>query len=54
MADAKDFGNDVSYDEKNGINASPPSPENYKEAAERRGSVALNIVENPLTVSSMT
>ncbi|TKA80047.1 hypothetical protein B0A55_01757 [Friedmanniomyces simplex] len=39
----------VSHDEKNGA----PPPENYtSETGGRRGSVALNIVENPLTRSS--
>jgi hypothetical protein len=53
MADSKDFGNDAftSHDEKNGVSTTPSSPDDYTGAADRRASVALNIVENPLMVS---
>ncbi len=42
------LSHDVDHDEKKGI--SPTEPD-MVETGGRRGSVALNIVENPLTVS---
>lgn len=41
----------TTHDEKN---VSPPEYNDLPEQAGRRGSVALNIVENPLKVSSTT
>ena len=57
MSDEKDFsssnGQDgqVSYDEKNGAEWHEPRRLSVAEATDRKMSVAMNIVENPLRVS---
>lgn len=51
---AEKIGKSEDYTSHHEKNASPPEYNDLSEQAGRRGSVALNIVENPLKVSSKT
>lgn len=54
MNDEKVSADEVQYVSHNEKNANDVSPPDLAEEAGRRGSVALNIVENPLKVSNRT